>query len=75
MPNPKARQEQKRDLWVEGQWPRRAVVCPNPFSNRGGDVVVMGGAMQQEYKHSVPMGKAYAGRRINLTVRAFKNSG
>mmetsp|Transcript_31655 Transcript_31655/g.38238 ORF Transcript_31655/g.38238 Transcript_31655/m.38238 type:complete len:370 (-) Transcript_31655:95-1204(-) len=37
-----------------------------------GDLIVMGGNMQEEFKHSVPKGKSYAGRRINLTVRAFR---
>lgn len=37
-----------------------------------GDLVVMGGLMQQEYKHSVPCGRCFHGKRINLTIRAFR---
>ena len=44
---------------------------PRDFWLEGGDLVIMGGAMQEEFKHSIPASKKYQGRRINLTIRAF----
>ena len=41
------------------------------FHLADGDLLIMGGNMQQEYKHSVPPRKRLTGRRINLTIRAF----
>lgn len=36
-----------------------------------GTLVIMGGNMQKEFKHSVPKSKVNNGKRINLTFRSF----
>ena len=43
---------------------------------RDGDLLVMGGSMQQTHKHSVPKPRRteHAANRINWTVRAFQRS-
>lgn len=35
--------------------------------------VIMGGLMQKTHKHSLPIRKKITGKRINITIRAFKN--
>lgn len=67
--------------------PRRFVVKPKPYLNRpndatlelllrDGDLVIMGGSLQQTHKHEVPKWKKTMDmhvptRRVNWTVRAY----
>jgi alkylated DNA repair dioxygenase AlkB len=38
-----------------------------------GLLVVMGGAMQEHYKHGIPQTKKETGRRININLRQFRD--
>ena len=40
-----------------------------------GDVLIMGGKTQREFKHALPKALRVKDRRINLTVRAFHSAG
>lgn len=39
-----------------------------------GTLIIMGGEIQKEFKHSVPKTKKNNGRRINLTIRSFRDT-
>lgn len=43
------------------------------YELKDGMLLIMGGDMQKEFKHSVPKSKKKMGRRLNLTFRSFQS--
>jgi alkylated DNA repair dioxygenase AlkB len=67
-------------LWEEIGEPRTFRIKPIGGGNDRIDIplddgllMIMGGAMQEHYKHGVPQTKNETGRRINITLRQFRD--
>lgn len=59
---------EERDFVVKGKQNDYRLVLPMPHNS----LLIMGGEMQKYYTHAVPKRAKLHGRRINVTLRAFR---